>query len=128
MNLAKDLESQRKAYTVAKYAGNTASVLGSAAVVGAGLVTFFSGGMAAPLLVAATVAAGATVGGAGVVINLGAQLFEWMQSSSTLKDAEKIIEKIRKIERLQKELKEECEKSPGGAVVKNPPVDRKSVV
>ncbi|XP_053365795.1 uncharacterized protein LOC128535771 [Clarias gariepinus] len=109
MALAHKLEEMREVMTAGQLVGNTATVLGSATLIGTGIATLLTGGLASPLLVAA---AGITVG-AGTVTSLALSLVEKWKSSDTMKNAEKTaaqIEKIRNnIERLQKKLSEECE-------------------
>ncbi|GAA6108688.1 uncharacterized protein LOC113538624 [Tachysurus ichikawai] len=64
VNLAKELEEMREVMTAGQFVGNTATALGSVALVGTGIATFLTGGLAAPLLVAA---ASATVGVARIL-------------------------------------------------------------
>ncbi|XP_043086574.1 uncharacterized protein LOC122333138 [Puntigrus tetrazona] len=107
--LASELESIREVMTAGQLVGNTATVLGSAALVGTGIVTFLTGGLAAPLL---ATAAGITVG-VGTATSLALSLVEKWKSSQTMKKAEKTVDKIkqiqRNIERLQEKLQKECE-------------------
>ncbi|XP_073681008.1 uncharacterized protein [Garra rufa] len=109
MALANELENMREVMTAGQLVGNTATVLGSAALVGTGIATFLTGGLAAPLLVAA---AGITAG-VGTATSLTLSLVENWKSSETMKDAEKTTEQIKQIlnniERLQQKLQEECE-------------------
>ncbi|KAF5899569.1 FERM domain-containing 7-like protein, partial [Clarias magur] len=109
MTLAHELEKLREVMTVGQFVGNTATVLGSATLVGTGIATLLTGGLALPLLAGA---AGITVG-AGTVTSFALSLVEKWKSSDAMKNAEKTaaqIEKIRNnIERLQKKLSEECE-------------------
>ncbi|KAG7328173.1 hypothetical protein KOW79_008117 [Hemibagrus wyckioides] len=107
MDLAKELEEMTTAMTAGQLVGNTATVLGSAALIGSGIATFLTGGLAAPLLV---ISAGITAG-VGTVASVTFKLLDSWKSSKSMKDAEKTsgeIEKIwRNIESLQKKLSEE---------------------
>ncbi|KAK3521047.1 hypothetical protein QTP86_015586 [Hemibagrus guttatus] len=107
-DLAKELEEMREVMTAGQLVGNTATVLGSAALIGTGIATFMTGGLAAPLLV---MAASLTVG-AGTVTSLACTLLENWKSSEKMKNAQKTAEQIEKIckdiERLQEKLSEEC--------------------
>ncbi|XP_016343849.1 uncharacterized protein LOC107690130 [Sinocyclocheilus anshuiensis] len=109
MDLATELEKMREAMTTGQFVGNTATVLGSATLVGTGIATFLTGGLAAPLL---AVAAGITVG-AGTATSLTLSLVENWKSSKTMENAEKTADKIQKIQnnvkRLQKKLQKECQ-------------------
>ncbi|XP_047677770.1 uncharacterized protein LOC125146068 [Tachysurus fulvidraco] len=110
MKLAKELEGMTEVMTVGQLVGNTAAVVGSAVLVGTGIATLLTGGLAAPLLVTAT--AGVTAG-VGTVTSVTCKLLESWKSSKTMKNAEKTageVEKIWKhIESLQEQLSEECE-------------------
>ncbi|KAK3563339.1 hypothetical protein QTP86_021818, partial [Hemibagrus guttatus] len=107
-DLAKELEEMREVMTAGQLVGNTATVLGSAALIGTGIATFMTGDLAAPLLVTA---ASLTVG-AGTVTSLACTLLENWKSSEKMKNAQKTAEQIEKIckniERLQEKLSEEC--------------------
>ncbi|KAF4116519.1 uncharacterized protein LOC131537087 isoform X2 [Onychostoma macrolepis] len=107
--LATELEEMREVMTTGQLVGNTATVLGSATLVGTGIATFLTGGLAAPLLAAA---AGITVG-AGTATSLTLSLVEKWKSSKKMENAEKTTNKIKQIqnniERLQKKLQKECE-------------------
>ncbi|XP_047677771.1 uncharacterized protein LOC125146069 [Tachysurus fulvidraco] len=109
MKLAKELEKMTEVMTAGQLVGNTAAVVGSAVLFGAGIATFLTGGLAAPLL--ATVA-GVTAG-VGTVTSVTCKILECWKSSETMKNAEKTageVEKIWKhIESLQEQLSEECE-------------------
>ncbi|MCI4382793.1 hypothetical protein PGIGA_G00018830 [Pangasianodon gigas] len=109
MALATELEEMREVMTTGQLVGNTATVLGSATLVGTGIATLLTGGLAAPLLVAA---AGITVG-AGTATSLTLSLVEKWKSSKTMKNAEKTADQITQIqnniERHQKKLQKECE-------------------
>lgn len=109
MALATELEEMREAMTTGQLVGNTATVLGSATLVGTGIATFLTGGLAAPFL---AVAAGITVG-AGTATSLTLSLVEKWKSSKKMENAEKTADKIKQIqnniERLQKKLQKECE-------------------
>lgn len=95
--LADELETLREKCNVAKCAGSTASMIGTASLIGAGVATIFTAGLAAPLLVIAGV-----VGGAGVAVSVGTKITELFLSSDTLKDAEKIEKENNEIaERIQ---------------------------
>ncbi|XP_060735248.1 uncharacterized protein LOC132852184 isoform X2 [Tachysurus vachellii] len=109
MNLAKELEEMTEAMTAGQMVGNTATVIGSAVLVGTGIATFLTGGLAAPLLVTA---AGVTAG-VGAVTSVTCKLLESWKSSKTMKNAEKTDREIKKIwkhiESLQEQLSKECE-------------------
>ncbi|XP_060734883.1 uncharacterized protein LOC132851920 [Tachysurus vachellii] len=109
MNLAKELEEMTEAMTAGQLVGNSATVLGSAVLVGTGIATLLTGGLAAPLLVTA---AGVTAG-VGAVTSVTCKLLESWKSSKTMKNAEKTDREIKKIwkhiESLQEQLSEECE-------------------
>ncbi|KAF4083923.1 hypothetical protein AMELA_G00122990 [Ameiurus melas] len=109
MALATELEEMREKMTTGQLVGNTATVFGSATLVVTGMAAFLTGGLAAPFLVAA---AGITIG-AGTATSLTLLLLEKWKSSKTMKNAEKTTDSIKKtwktIERLQKQLSEECE-------------------
>ncbi|KAM9466685.1 uncharacterized protein Hap1MRO34_015723 [Clarias gariepinus] len=108
MALANELEKMREAMSVGQLVVNTATVVGSATLIGTGIATLLTGGLASPLLVAA---AGVTVG-AGTVTSFALSLAEKWKSSDTMKKAEKTFDKIQTIEnnikRLQKKLSKEC--------------------
>ncbi|XP_052406475.1 uncharacterized protein LOC127952155 [Carassius gibelio] len=107
--LATELEDMREAMTAGQLVGNTATVLGSAALVGTGIATILTGGLALPSL---ALAAGITVG-AGTATSLILTLVEKWKSSETMKNAEKTADKIwqiqKNIERLKEKLQKECE-------------------
>ncbi|GAA6108690.1 uncharacterized protein LOC125146069 [Tachysurus ichikawai] len=109
MNLAKNLEDMTKAMTTGQLLGNTATMVGSALLVGTGIATFLTGGLAAPLLVTV---AGVTAG-VGTATSVTCKLLESWKSSNTMKNAEKTAGEIKKIwkhiESLQEQLSEECE-------------------
>lgn len=107
--LATELEDMREVMTAGQLVGNTATVLGSAALVGTGIATILTGGLAAPSL---ALAAGITAG-VGTATSLTLTLVEKWKSSKTMENAEKTADKIKQIqnniERLQKKLQKECE-------------------
>lgn len=109
MALATELEGMREAVTKGHLVGNTATVLGSATLVGTGIATVVTGGLAAPML---ALAAGITAG-AGTVTAVGLSFVQGWKSSAIMKNAEKTADQIKEIqdniERLQKKLNKECE-------------------
>ncbi|XP_030266950.1 uncharacterized protein LOC115578228 [Sparus aurata] len=84
--LADELETLRKKCNSAECAGSTASMIGAASLIGAGVVTFCTGGAAAPAL---AIAGGVGVG-TGVTVSVTTKIIEHFSSSDTLKDAEDI--------------------------------------
>ncbi|XP_058255511.1 uncharacterized protein LOC131359569 [Hemibagrus wyckioides] len=108
MDLAEELEEMTKAMNKGQLVGNTTTVVGSAALIGTGIATFLTGGLAAPLLVmAAGVAAGV-----GTVTSVTCKLLESWKCSKTMKNAQKTAEELeeiqKNIEMLQKKLSEDC--------------------
>ncbi|XP_056256469.1 uncharacterized protein LOC130184542 [Seriola aureovittata] len=97
--LATELEENKKNVNVSKVVGSSVSVGGAAAVTAAGVLTFFTAGLAAPLLVV-----GAVASGAGLVTNVGADIVDLIASSRTMKEAEKISEEIQNVEKKLQEL------------------------
>lgn len=98
--LAEKLEELHSNINTAKLVGNATSVAG---IVGAGIATLCTAGLATPLLVAA---------GAGAVVTIGSSLAEVGISRSDLKDAQSVIKEDKEmgetIERLLKQLYEKC--------------------
>lgn len=100
--LAYDLESVNEKCNVGRAVGNTTIVVGGATMIAAGVATFFSGGLAAPLL---TVAAGC--GATGSTVTLVSKAIEsWLESKS-LKKAKQISEDNKKLgEKIERRIKE----------------------
>ncbi|KAI2650981.1 Inclusion membrane protein D [Labeo rohita] len=109
MALANELENMREVITAGQFVGNTATVVGSAALVGSGIATLLTGGLAAPLV---ALAAGITAG-VGTATSFTCSIVEKWNSSSTMKKAEETGDQIKQIQNnikmLQKKLQEECE-------------------
>ncbi|KAJ8249323.1 hypothetical protein GJAV_G00233560 [Gymnothorax javanicus] len=106
--MARELESLHKNLKATQCYGSSVSVIGAASLLGAGVLTLCTGGAAAPVL--ATV--GAVYGGVGLTISLSAKVAEAWSSSSSLKDAKKIMEDNEKlgleIKKLVKQLMQLC--------------------
>ncbi|KAG7218717.1 hypothetical protein INR49_007069 [Caranx melampygus] len=107
--LATEMEERRKNVNVSKVVGSSVSVGGAVALTAAGILTFFTGGLAAPLLVT-----GAVATGAGLTTNVGADIVDAVKSSGAMKEAEEVSEKIqraeKKIQRLLTTLRDEQQK------------------
>ncbi|XP_049417096.1 uncharacterized protein LOC125879308 [Epinephelus fuscoguttatus] len=104
--LAQELEALREKCNTSEIVGSSLSVVGAAALIGAGVATVLTAGLAAPLIGVAAVSTGA-----GVTITVGTKITEHFLSSSTLKKAQKIEEKsdgiTATIRRLFQQLKKE---------------------
>lgn len=107
-SLAKELEEMRELMTKGQLVGNSATVLGSAALIGSGIATFLTGGVAAPLLVTAA----SITAGVGAATSLTFSTVEAWKSSETMKNADETIDKIKRIQdniqRLRKQMEKEC--------------------
>lgn len=107
-SLAKKLEEMREVMTTGQLVGNSATVLGSAALIGTGIATFLTGGVAAPLLVATA----SITAGVGTATTLALSIVETWKSSETMKNAEKTVDKIKRIQeniqRLKRIMEKEC--------------------
>ncbi|XP_022625658.1 uncharacterized protein LOC111239973, partial [Seriola dumerili] len=97
--LATELEERKKNVNVTKVVGSSVSVGGAAALTAAGILTFWTGGLAAPLLVV-----GAAATGAGLATNVGADIVDLIASSRNMKEAEEISEEIQNVEKKLQEL------------------------
>lgn len=93
MDLAKDLEEMTKAMTQGKFVGNTATVLGSATLLGAGVATFLTGGLAAPLLAWTAGVVALT----GTATSVTCTIFEIWKSNKAMTNAERIANEIEEI-------------------------------
>ncbi|CAK6983768.1 uncharacterized protein LOC122967334, partial [Scomber scombrus] len=113
--LAGELESVNEKCNAGRAVGNTTTVIGGLAVIGGGIATICSGGLAAPLL-----AVGGAYGAIGSTVTLTSKLIEWWLEKGTLKKAQKISEDNKKLgEKIQRRLTEmtkEIRKGPNLAV------------
>ncbi|XP_034091051.1 uncharacterized protein LOC117558771 isoform X2 [Gymnodraco acuticeps] len=108
--LARELEDLRKKCNGNQFIGNSVQVAGAASLVGAGVATLITGGLAVTFL-----AFGATYMGVGVTISVVTHLTEHLLSSMTMEKAQRIESKSNKIaerikrlfEQLRKEFKAE---------------------
>ncbi|KAM8724111.1 uncharacterized protein AB9X84_003914 [Acanthopagrus schlegelii] len=109
--LADELETLRKKCNAAECYGSTVSVIGAASLIGAGVATFFTAGVAAPALAIV----GGLYSGVGAAVSVTAKIIEHFSSSDTLKDAEKIEEEnneiAAKIQNLFEQLKVEVRRT-----------------
>ncbi|XP_010786487.1 uncharacterized protein isoform X3 [Notothenia coriiceps] len=105
--LARELEDLREKCNRNQFIGNSAQVAGAASLVGAGLITLITGGLAVTFL-----ALGATYMGVGVTISVVTHLNEHLLSSVTMEKAQRIESKSNKIaeriKRLFEQLRKEC--------------------
>ncbi|XP_047436964.1 transcriptional regulatory protein AlgP-like [Mugil cephalus] len=105
-NLANEMEERQKAINVTKVVGSSVSVGGAAALTVAG-ISVLTGGAAIPFIGAAATVASV----AGVATNITSDLVGAAKSSDTMKEADKISEKMedlkKKIQELVKSLREE---------------------
>ncbi|XP_060735364.1 uncharacterized protein LOC132852281 [Tachysurus vachellii] len=92
MDFAKDLEEMTKTMTKGKCVGNTATVLGSATLIGAG-IAFFTAGVAIPFLATAAGAAVLT----GTATSVTCTVIEIWKSNEAMKNAERIASEIEEI-------------------------------
>ncbi|CAK6978910.1 uncharacterized protein LOC122967334 [Scomber scombrus] len=100
--LAGELESVNEKCNAGRAVGNTTTVIGGLAVIGGGIATICSGGLAAPLL-----AVGGAYGAIGSTVTLTSKLIEWWLEKGTLKKAQKISEDNNKLgEKIQSRLTE----------------------
>ncbi|XP_034080444.1 uncharacterized protein LOC117551621 [Gymnodraco acuticeps] len=83
--LARELEDLKENCNGSQCVGNTVSVVGAASLLGAGVATLITAGLAAPFL-----ALGAAYTFVGVTISLVTQLTEHLSSSKTMKKAQSI--------------------------------------
>lgn len=93
IDLATQLEEMTKATTAGQLVGNATIVLGCATLIGTGIATFLTGGVAAPLLM---MAGGATTG-VGTVTSLAFKILEMWKSNEAMKNAEKTANEIEEI-------------------------------
>ncbi|KAK9976966.1 hypothetical protein ABG768_018787 [Culter alburnus] len=109
--LAEELKNVHKISTVSQVVGSATSVV---ALSTAGIITFLTGGLGTPLLVATTV--GSITGAA---VDIGSSAIESIMSGSTMKEAKNTIredEKIGKdIQEAIENLKKKCEVQQNGA-------------
>ncbi|KAK5886764.1 hypothetical protein CesoFtcFv8_017768 [Champsocephalus esox] len=95
--LARELEDLREKCNSNQFIGNSVQVAGAASLVGAGVVTLLTGGLAVAFL-----AFGATYIGVGVTISVVTHLTEHLLSSMTMEKAQRIESESNKIaERIQ---------------------------
>ncbi|XP_058255523.1 uncharacterized protein LOC131359578 [Hemibagrus wyckioides] len=93
IDLAKQLEEMTKAMTKGQLVGNTATVLGSIALVGAGFATYMTAGLAFPLLVKTAGFVALT----GTATSLTCKILEMWKSNEAMKNAEKTANEIEEI-------------------------------
>ncbi|KAK2833782.1 hypothetical protein Q5P01_017671 [Channa striata] len=107
--LASEVEKNYRNVNISKVVGSSVSTVGALSMVGAGVLTFLTAGLASPLLVAGI---GATA--AGLVTNVASDITEMVLSSKTTEETKEISEKIEKLEKeicdLIDSLKEEEKK------------------
>ncbi|KAK9963832.1 hypothetical protein ABG768_006994 [Culter alburnus] len=103
LELAQELENVRQGSNIAQVVGNATSV--AAIISGAALATFFTGGLALPLLVAAA-------RGVGTAVSVTSPLAEAGISRSTFKKAIELIKEDeevgRRIQKQLQDLKDRC--------------------
>ncbi|XP_060735366.1 uncharacterized protein LOC132852283 [Tachysurus vachellii] len=92
MDFANDLEEMTKTMTKGKCVGNTATVLGSATLIGAG-IAFFTAGVAIPFLATAAGAVALT----GTATTVTCTVIEIWKSNEAMKNAERIASEIKEI-------------------------------
>lgn len=111
-DLAGELESLREKCNAGETVGNSIAVLGAGCMVGAGLLTFATGGIAAPFLGAL----GAAYSTVGATITVATKIIEGFKSSGTMEraqNADQFANTIAKeIDQLFEKLKAE---GPGGS-------------
>lgn len=103
--LAKELENVHEISTVSQVVGSATSVV---ALSTAGLVTFLTGGLATPLLVATTVG---TI--AGAAVDIASTAIDAIISGNTMKEAKSLIREDEKIGRDIQEAIENLKKKCG---------------
>ncbi|XP_041672999.1 uncharacterized protein LOC121529269 isoform X2 [Cheilinus undulatus] len=107
--LAKELESIREKSNGFQAIGSSLSVVGSVCLVGAGVATLFTGGLAAPFLGVV----GGVYTGVGLSMSLITMFVEHLSSSDTMNQAKSIEEKCneltKNIQRLYDQLKQELQ-------------------
>lgn len=105
--LADELETHTRNCTISKCVGSTVAVAG---LIGAGVATLTTGGIAAPAIAAAT---------GGVGVSFGVNIVESMLSSETM-------EKVKKAEKKSDEIKKKIQKQADQLRVKVPSFTRRN--
>ncbi len=109
--LAEELKTHRKNCNITETVGSSVAVAGSVSLIGAGIATLLTGGLAAPVLVGAA----AVCSGAGVGVSVGTKITEHCISKGTMEEAQKIEknsnEIAHKINQLLEQLKEEVKET-----------------
>ncbi|XP_023142336.2 uncharacterized protein LOC111579320 [Amphiprion ocellaris] len=88
--LASELENHNENVKISKVIGDSVNVAGATAITAAGILTFFTGGAAAPLLATAGLAAS----GLGVATSVGSTVVDAIKSSKSMEEAKQIGEGI----------------------------------
>ncbi|XP_047677571.1 uncharacterized protein LOC113659685 [Tachysurus fulvidraco] len=95
MDLATDLEEMTQTMTKGKFVGNTATVLGSATLIGAGVAIYITGGLA---LLPLVVAKGAgVVALSGTATSVTCTIVEMLKSNKAMENAKRIANEIEEI-------------------------------
>lgn len=109
--MASELERGRKISNVTKVVGSSVSVGGAVALTTAGVLGFFTGGLA---VIPVLVVTGSIATAAGVTTNVTSDVLDILSSSSTMKDAEETAETTENLEKgiqkLMETLKKEGER------------------
>lgn len=106
--LAKELESLRQNCNSFECVGSSVSVLGITCLIGAGVATLFTGGLAAPLA-----ALGTAYAVAGSAVSVTTKISEHFLSSSTMEDAMKIEKRSNGIAQTIRQLFQELKNKSG---------------
>ncbi|XP_028268104.1 uncharacterized protein LOC114440040 [Parambassis ranga] len=92
--LATELEDAKKGVNITQIVGSSVSTGGAAAMVVAGVASFFTAGAAIPVIAAA----GVLASGVGFATNVGSEIADAVISNNTMKEAEEAAEKIQNLE------------------------------
>ncbi|KAK2894278.1 uncharacterized protein [Channa argus] len=113
--LASEVDNNNKNVNISKVVGTSVGTAGALSLIGAGIATLLTGGLAAPLLIPAI---GATA--AGFATNVASDIAGFILSSGTTKEAKEISDNAEKLEKEIKDLiqsleKEEEKEQPTGS-------------
>ncbi|KAF3700624.1 hypothetical protein EXN66_Car016311 [Channa argus] len=113
--LASEVENNNKNVNISKVVGSSVGTVGALSLIGATVLTFFTGGLAAPLLITGI---GATA--AGLATNVASDIADFILSSGTTKETKEISDNAEKLEKEIKDLiqsleKEEEKEQPTGS-------------
>jgi len=113
--VASELDEIQRKCDIAEVTGASVAAVGSLAIVGASVVTFFTGGLASPLLIGAATAT-ATAGGATVAIT---KIVNGLSSYVKEKDIDKLmkedVEAVEQVEMRREKFEEYSHKTFGDA-------------